>query len=833
MKIFTLDPTGYVGRSMTMKLAEHGHTIVGPAKDASFVDIQNSCVSCDAILLDLCAPGRESDLLALLAFLKDFPFETQGKQMILLGLSTVLTWNATQKNAKKSNKESNWKLRKSSPRYKEVRLLETTLLSCSKEGSIHAMVLAAGILYGNGEQHFHHLFKSAWMHAGESDFEGVPLIGDGKNVLPTLHVFDLVSILRILLESPPQEQQYFIGVDQGHTTQKQLVTAIANGIGDGKIKYVDKMDEKVLLAASSNISTENGTAEEDAAAAASSSSSSASATSAPSSSSLSSSSLLIQSANALTGGNPELILADMKFEAEWLSSQPLEWVSPEGPAASSSSSESSGGAAGGAGAGAVGSGGFDTLRQEYITARNLHPIRVFVTGGPCSGKSFYSEAIAKEFAIPHVRIQDILLSTLATKDEFAEKIQAALDASAVQIKNKNGGGGAGGKKGGKGKDKAANALANAGTNGQPSKSSNRSSSIASSPFSSSSSIGSPLDLSSFDSDTPRLSAYLLSKVMKTRLRRPEYRNKGYVLDGFPRTIEESRWFFSPDVEEDPETGEPIGKIEDKRAMARIAQALADEDGSAGGAGGEDAASSSSSDPIEAQLRDSTTMVDSVIFLSISEELASNRSKNLSHHIVGHDDQEGFNRRWGRFSLQQDFDHGSANPIIFIQDSIEILELSEIIAADTERAMKLIEMYCASSSGGSKGKGRPSNYHPTPEEQFESSTKARVRAEEVALAAKIDAQAKSTQEGAQRARYDSNASLRRAAVLLEDAMLIEASSLPIRNYLMQNVIPALVDGLLDVCKIQPEDPVDYLAEYLFKYSVDTPADAENAQERPKA
>ena len=107
-----------------------------------------------------------------------------------------------------------------------------------------------------------------------------------------------------------------------------------------------------------------------------------------------------------------------------------------------------------------------------------------------------------------------------------------------------------------------------------------------------------------------------------------------------------------------------------------------------------------------------------------------------------------------------------------------------------------------------------------------------QAEAAALVLKDEDRARAAAESAQRAKFDSNAALRRAAVLLEDSMLIEASSQPIRAYLMANVIPALVDGLLDVCKIQPEDPVDYLAEYLFKYSVDTPADAENAQDRPQ-
>ena len=48
-------------------------------------------------------------------------------------------------------------------------------------------------------------------------------------------------------------------------------------------------------------------------------------------------------------------------------------------------------------------------------------------------------------------------------------------------------------------------------------------------------------------------------------------------------------------------------------------------------------------------------------------------------------------------------------------------------------------------------------------------------------------------------------------------LLEARSLPLRRYLMKNVIPSLTEGLLETCKVMPEDPVDYLAEYLFRVS----------------
>jgi nucleoside-diphosphate-sugar epimerase len=32
MRLFTLDPAGYLGRALQLRLAEHGHTVVGPAK---------------------------------------------------------------------------------------------------------------------------------------------------------------------------------------------------------------------------------------------------------------------------------------------------------------------------------------------------------------------------------------------------------------------------------------------------------------------------------------------------------------------------------------------------------------------------------------------------------------------------------------------------------------------------------------------------------------------------------------------------------------------------------------------------------------------------------
>eukprot|EP00287_Rhodomonas_sp_CCMP768_P012714 CAMPEP_0196719824 /NCGR_PEP_ID=MMETSP1091-20130531/2751_1 /TAXON_ID=302021 /ORGANISM="Rhodomonas sp., Strain CCMP768" /LENGTH=93 /DNA_ID=CAMNT_0042060889 /DNA_START=177 /DNA_END=458 /DNA_ORIENTATION=- len=47
--------------------------------------------------------------------------------------------------------------------------------------------------------------------------------------------------------------------------------------------------------------------------------------------------------------------------------------------------------------------------------------------------------------------------------------------------------------------------------------------------------------------------------------------------------------------------------------------------------------------------------------------------------------------------------------------------------------------------------------------------------------------------------------------------IDAQALPIRTYLDQTVVPILLQGLSDLVKTRPDDPVEYLAAYLMKHN----------------
>ena len=48
-------------------------------------------------------------------------------------------------------------------------------------------------------------------------------------------------------------------------------------------------------------------------------------------------------------------------------------------------------------------------------------------------------------------------------------------------------------------------------------------------------------------------------------------------------------------------------------------------------------------------------------------------------------------------------------------------------------------------------------------------------------------------------------------------LEECDELNMRQFLMKYIIPVLTEGMIEVWKTGPLDPVDYLAEYIFKKS----------------
>jgi hypothetical protein len=65
--------------------------------------------------------------------------------------------------------------------------------------------------------------------------------GDGKNLVLTIHVSELASLVRHVVIENVKEHPYIFAIDQTpNPTQKRIMQAISKGIGTGLIQQVSK-----------------------------------------------------------------------------------------------------------------------------------------------------------------------------------------------------------------------------------------------------------------------------------------------------------------------------------------------------------------------------------------------------------------------------------------------------------------------------------------------------------------------------------------------------------------------------------------------------------------
>jgi len=143
------------------------------------------------------------------------------------------------------------------------------------------------------------------------------------------------------------------------------------------------------------------------------------------------------------------------------------------------------------------------LNTEFNTFRGLNPVKIFITGPPASGKSHYAKILAKYYNIPHVQVGELIAKAyeLAAieeddggdgEDTLVADIKAAIeelrDAEVARIEEER-----------------------PETDEDPEEIDRESVSI-------------------------RLPDSLLYRLLKIRLNENACINRGYILDGYPRTF---------------------------------------------------------------------------------------------------------------------------------------------------------------------------------------------------------------------------------------------------------------------------------------------------------
>ena len=131
--------------------------------------------------------------------------------------------------------EADYQKRAASEEYAVIKEVEDLVLNFKKD-NVKVFVISAGVLYGAGEAIFNSHFKKAWLQ----DPQKLPVVGEGKNLVPTIHVKDLARMVKKIFEAPPEGRPYIFGIDNTKKpTQKKLIQAISDGIGTGLVESID------------------------------------------------------------------------------------------------------------------------------------------------------------------------------------------------------------------------------------------------------------------------------------------------------------------------------------------------------------------------------------------------------------------------------------------------------------------------------------------------------------------------------------------------------------------------------------------------------------------
>ncbi|XP_059908885.1 adenylate kinase 7 isoform X2 [Gadus macrocephalus] len=153
-----------------------------------------------------------------------------GSKIFIL-ISSVMTWALSRPLADDPDlpfTDEDYRKRRAHPNFKKHIDLEKLVVKMGKtrRRSFCTYVVASGLQYGMGEQAFHPLFKMSWV--GEEPL--IPVFGGGANVLPTIHIHDLASVIQNMIHLMPKPC-YLLAVDNSQYTLEDIVKSIALVLG--------------------------------------------------------------------------------------------------------------------------------------------------------------------------------------------------------------------------------------------------------------------------------------------------------------------------------------------------------------------------------------------------------------------------------------------------------------------------------------------------------------------------------------------------------------------------------------------------------------------------
>ncbi|KTG40405.1 hypothetical protein cypCar_00022793 [Cyprinus carpio] len=259
----------------------------------------------------------------------------------------------------------------------------------------------------------------------------------------------------------------------------------------------------------------------------------------------------------------------------------------------------------------------------------------------------------------------------------------------------------------------------------------------------------------------RLDDQYVIRIMRDKLRTKPCMNQGFVLDGFPKTYEQAKELFTGD--EEPED---LQSKHEKKIIPEF-----------------------------------------VFFVDATDVFLKTRVLNLPETAVEGTSYtpEQFLRRLANFRERNVEDETLLN---YFEDLEIHPEHLEITSNDDSEYLLIIEKVC-------KKVGKPKNYGIVLEEVEEGERRQAEQQLKERAAQRAEAERREEEEAQQRDKCWGEWNQQLVEVKRQEHDLLESQSELLRNYLMKDVMPTLTQGLIECCRIRPDDPIDFLAEYLLK------------------
>ncbi|KAL1461762.1 hypothetical protein WDU94_013634 [Cyamophila willieti] len=209
-------------------------------------------LTCGTIILDAFTSNLPSDIAQLKTLIESIipnywfdPAVIPATQNIIL-VSNLLPWALTKQGVDEDGlpmplSERRLKRRKPHPDYENVTELETLCLDAKrdlkKNKKFHLHILGCGIPYGLDQDIFYHWFAMGYINV---DLTSLPVINEGHNTVPTVHIEDVVKIIDHLVESPSEVKKSYIiavAVENEASSLADIVKAISRVFTkDGLVK---------------------------------------------------------------------------------------------------------------------------------------------------------------------------------------------------------------------------------------------------------------------------------------------------------------------------------------------------------------------------------------------------------------------------------------------------------------------------------------------------------------------------------------------------------------------------------------------------------------------